>query len=171
MYRENLQTELPGGKKLRLHCNFGFFWEKRAGCTAISAFSGKKAPVAATTVRVGEKMLCCRRRQAVLEKKTHCRRRRKCFLAKKRIVVADDRASWRKNALSSPTTGLPGEKTHRRRRRQAFLTKKRTVVADDRASRRKNALSSEGFPPQSVSFLGTFDYFCTEKRKYKSNIL
>ena len=170
MYRKNLQTELPGGKKLRLHCNFGFFWEKRAGCTAISAFSGKKAPVAATTVRVGEKMLCCRRRQAVLEKK--------------RTVVDDESASWRKNASSSPTTGLPdekthcrrrrklpGKKTHRRRRRQAFLTKKRAVADDDRASRRKNALSSEGFPPQSVSFLGTFDYFCTEKRKYKSNIL
>ena len=99
-----------------MHCNFSFFWKKRTGCTAISAFLGKNAPVAATTVRVGEKM-------------------------------------------------------RRRRRRQAFLTKKRAVVADDRASRRKNALSSEGFPPQSVSFLGTFDYFCTEKRKYKSNIL
>ena len=157
MYRENLQTELPGGKKLRLHCNFGFFWEKRAGCTAISAFSGKKAPVALQF-------------RLFLEKKLRLQRRQ-CVLAKKCSVVADDRASWRKNALSSPTKVLPGEKTHRRRRRQAFLTKKRTVVADDRASRRKNALSSEGFPPQSVSFLGTFDYFCTEKRKYKSNIL
>ena len=157
MYRENLQTELPGGKKLRLHCNFGFFWKKRTGCTAISAFSEKNAPVALQF-------------RLFLEK-TRRLQRRQCVLAKKCSVVADDRASWRKNALSSPTKVLPDEKTHRRRRRQAFLTKKRTVVADDRASRRKNALSSEGFPPQSVSFLGTFDYFCTEKRKYKSNIL
>jgi hypothetical protein len=75
--------------------------------------------------------------------------RRRCVLAKKCAVVDDDDASWRKNALSSPTTVRVGEKTCCRRRRRCFLTKKRAVVDDDSASWRKNASSSIFFQEKS----------------------
>ena len=87
-----------------------------------------------------------------------------CFLAKKCTICIATCASWRKNAPSSPTTGLPDEKTHRRRRRQGFLAKKRAVVADDKASWRKYAPSSAWEAPPARLHLLIFFNRCRQIR-------